>query len=348
MSCNTLTGNVPGCNSSGWVTASGTENSITLIPIPSYPPIMACFAGMVLRFIATNTNTGQTTIELAGSGLVPVALLRADGTALTASDLKKGVLYAIVFDGASFRLESVIGSLPGPNPPTPAEGLREGLIGYWPFEGNGRDESGQTAGARPLNLQTGVQFTQGPLGQALDFTRDVNKFASRPVDDSNFDFGDSDFTIQIWASFRGTWEVRTLVEKFKGRSGPGWSISVLESHALEFFANPGVVLTGSPVLDDKWHHYVVRRMSEPDPNTNQPTKICRMFYDGKSVQHAVSLTALSPAQEQPLLVGKRNDPPGVGSFPMDGGLDELAIWNRGLSDKEISDLFNNGNGIRLN
>jgi hypothetical protein len=48
----------------------------------------------------------------------------------------------------------------------------------------------------------------------------------------------------------------------------------------------------------------------------------------------------------PLLIGKRNDIDGRG-FPVNGLIDEVAIWNRALSDAEISNLYNDGAGYAV-
>jgi len=47
------------------------------------------------------------------------------------------------------------------------------------------------------------------------------------------------------------------------------------------------------------------------------------------------------ASPNPLLLGKRNPQDGR-NFPVDGRLDEVAIWSRALSDSEIATLYNDG------
>jgi hypothetical protein len=45
----------------------------------------------------------------------------------------------------------------------------------------------------------------------------------------------------------------------------------------------------------------------------------------------------------PLYIGRRN-PDDKRDFGMNGRLDEVAIWNRALSDSEIAHLYNGGLG----
>ena len=64
---------------------------------------------------------------------------------------------------------------------TASAGLIDGLIGYWQFEGNPNDASGN---GRDLVTYGGLGYASGLFGQAADFTRDITKYAQRPVSDA--------------------------------------------------------------------------------------------------------------------------------------------------------------------
>src|SRR5579859_2838159 len=82
---------------------------------------------------------------------------------------------------------------------TPARAaLTDGLLGYWPFEGNALDMSGN---GRDLSLFGGAGFGPGLIGQGLALPGNSSSYAQRPLDDTVFDFGSSDFTIQVWFNF---------------------------------------------------------------------------------------------------------------------------------------------------
>jgi hypothetical protein len=107
----------------------------------------------------------------------------------------------------------------------PITPLQQGLIGYWPFNGNGTDQSGN---GRDLGLAGGVGFAQGLFGQALDLHDNGKQYAARPSDDSVYDFGSSDFTVQVWVNFNTTTgREQTLIEKWVGAAGPGWTLTKL-------------------------------------------------------------------------------------------------------------------------
>lgn len=131
-------GNIPGHNSSGWTVASGSANAIKLGPVPASPPVLSYFAGQTLLFIATSTNTGAATVELVDSALLPVGLLRADGSTLSPGDIESGTLQTIVFDGADFRLAC-------------CHGATSGTLNYW---GDGSDGALSTTSSINLTSTT--------------------------------------------------------------------------------------------------------------------------------------------------------------------------------------------------
>lgn len=213
--------------------------------------------------------------------------------------------------------------------------LSSGLIGYWPFDGTGGDASGY---ARDMDLKGGVGFASGLFGSALDLHKNANQYAQRPVDDPAFDFGSSNFTVQVWVNFNTTVTEETLFEKFQGGSGPGWTLGKIEngnpngSKAWHFYANPSAKLYSGAQdpLTQVWHQVVVRR----NGNT------FNLFANGAIVATAANANPI-PDTTKPLLAGRRD---GGQQFPVDGRLDEFAIWNRALKNCEINNLYNAGAG----
>jgi len=67
-----------------------------------------------------------------------------------------------------------------------------------------------------------------------------------------------------------------------------------------------------------------------------------LFHNG-SVAGTFTINGSITDTDMPLLIGKRNSLDGRG-FPMNGRVDEVAIWNRSLTDEEVALLYNNGHG----
>jgi hypothetical protein len=205
------------------------------------------------------------------------------------------------------------------------------LIGYWPFDEGGADASG---GGRDLTLVGGAGLAAGLFGQGLDLRNDDSQYAVRPGDDQIFDFGEGDFTVQIWANFNDTLREQTLIEKFEGQGGPAWTLTKLESNGLQFFASSTLSFTSATLAipSGQWHHFAVRRAGS----------VYALFYDGELVAEGSSPETVSDTA-MPLLVGKRNAADGR-NFAVNGRLDEAAIWSRGLSEEELAFLYNEGRG----
>jgi hypothetical protein len=214
--------------------------------------------------------------------------------------------------------------------------LLDGLLGYWPFNGDGADLSG---GGYNFDLHGGspLRFSDGLYGQALDLHHDGTQFAQRPGDDPAFNFEGSDVTIQIWVNFNTTEDEQTLFEKFYGGGGPGWTLTKQPCNIWHFWADPSARLYSDPqhIPLGVWHQVVVRKTGS----------LFELFYDAVLVASDVNDTPI-PDTDFPLLVGKRNDADGR-DFSVDGRLDEAAIWGRALTNDELATLWNNGKGMPL-
>lgn len=211
-------------------------------------------------------------------------------------------------------------------------GLLNNLEGYWPFNGNGADGSGLS---RDLLLEGGVGFDNGLFGQAFNLPRNNSQYAIRPGDDSAYNFGGSDFTVQVWVNFNSTSGEQVMIEKFTGGGGPGWTLTKLSGNSLQFYGSSGGSLTlGTSISEDEWHQFVARRADGT----------LTLFHNG--VPLGGTGLGVIPDSVNPLLIGRRNSGDGR-DFSLDGRLDEVGIWRRGLSDQEIACLYNSGLGRSL-
>lgn len=215
-------------------------------------------------------------------------------------------------------------------------GLRDSLVGYWPFNGNAFDRSGQ---GRDLELVGQPTFAEGILGGSLSMRGDGEQYAIRDDSEGAFDFGGDDFTIQAWVFYNAELERReqTLVERWIGAGGPGWTLSTLLSAGdLHFNTSPppnvSLVSPSGYLGALQWNHVVVRR-------TNAITD---MFINNQMVGSSYDDLPLEPVSQH-LIVGRR-DFADERNFGLNGQLDELAIWRRGLSNDEVNSLYHGGVG----
>jgi hypothetical protein len=210
-----------------------------------------------------------------------------------------------------------------------AASVQTALIGYWPFDGDGKDSSPL---GRDLVLHGDVGFATGLFGQALDLHKNLNIYARRPAADAEYDFGPGDFTIQVWVNFYSTSTEQVLIEKFSGRSGPGWSLTKPGSNVFQFF-DGGQYNSGPQTIATRvWHHLIVRR----------DDRQIQIWFNGEVVM-SFHFYGTKPNPAAPLYIGCRNPVDGR-IFSVNGRLDEVAIWKRALTDDEIAHLYNTGSG----
>jgi hypothetical protein len=147
------------------------------------------------------------------------------------------------------------------------------------------------------------------------------------MSDAAFNFGARDFTVQIWVNFNGHTHEQTLIEKFSGEGGPGWTLTT-PNNSYQFYTDAtGPVDSPPGITTGVWHYVVARRRGN----------IFDLYVDGTVVGSGRSTKAIG-VTDQPLLLGKRHS----GRYPVDGRLEEAAIWGRALPNHEIATYWNEG------
>src|SRR5262249_572274 len=150
-------------------------------------------------------------------------------------------------------------------------------------------------------------------GQALSLDGSAEANAVQLANNTAFDFGSNDFTIQVWAKFNSAPDdnaIENLLEKFSGEGGPGWTLLGLDG-ALQFYAAPTVVLNTGPVTiaAGVWQEFVVERSGDT----------FNLYWDGNLVASSTSSDPLT-ASPNPLLFGARNSEDGR-NYTLDGSID---------------------------
>ncbi len=214
-----------------------------------------------------------------------------------------------------------------------------GLLGYWPFNGNANDESGKGYNGI-VNSATLTNDRNGKANQAYSFNG-VNNYIK--VND-NLDFKFSSHTISFWysrdalpLSQSGTCS-NTGNEMLisKGRDISSNSISVTHSNVGGTFQN--YVISNSSInnsiLLSKWTSVVL--------TYDAVSKTQSMFQDGILISTKNNITFNANLNTGPLGFGAHSEfiNSNLCSFFYKGKLDDIAIWNRALTQEEITSLYN--------
>jgi hypothetical protein len=225
-------------------------------------------------------------------------------------------------------------SQPSAQPTTPIlhSTLNEGLLAYYPFNGDADDYSGNANHGDTQNVQSEPDRFGNP-DKCLSFT----STSSSCVTISNgrpFQFIASNFSISLWVkpSLSQSGSSTPLIEKSHDTPGYSeWSVEMTNT-ANEFAfvvydsAIPSWVYTpGLQMIANSWNHFVVVRNG----------KRLSAFLNG-GPPSTVTLQASK-------LVANGNQPVRIGCFPgnnkyFSGSIDDILIFNRTLTVDEIRHL----------
>ncbi len=223
--------------------------------------------------------------------------------------------------------------------PTPATNQ---LIGYWKFDGNLTDRSQTGANGTMAGLsatETYVASKASAFGQAIDLNEPNQQYvAIDTVPENTFDAVGGNLTISAWFRWEGwTSDWQALISKgddqadyrIARRGGSNYMSCVLGNwtggggNDLPI-NDTGPHNTNPNIANSNWHHVVL---------VNNASGPSQFWVDGTLVQE-VDLPATLRDSPYFLFIG--GNPQTGGDFrSWNGCIDEVAIWRRPLSRKEI-------------
>jgi Concanavalin A-like lectin/glucanases superfamily len=211
-----------------------------------------------------------------------------------------------------------------------------GLVSWWPGDNNADDIQNGNNGT----LQGGVTFAPGEVDQAFNFDGSTG-FVQVPQN-SLWEFGSDDFTVDFWINFRtpntsetlDSPDVFDIIGADEGEGGTNkWLVrfggGVLTFHVNDDGTGPGSLFLAqapfSPNLN-QWYFIAVTRSG----NT------FTTYIDGQAAA-TETMAVTIPFISAPLTWGLVE----AGRF-LDGLMDEIEIYNRALSAAEIEAIFTAG------
>jgi hypothetical protein len=213
----------------------------------------------------------------------------------------------------------------------PSYAPTNGLVGWWPFNGNANDESG--------NGNNGT--VNGAIIAPDRFGNATNAFSFDGVDDyistSNSLINNTDFTISLWV--KATPLITSTYQCFLYEGVPGEYH--MASGATGVYGQLEVGVKGS---NNAWVGVYY--------NLNNSINIWQHFiyvYTNNTIQLYVNGQFYGSAQNNSGGIWSPNlDQSNFGArrvttsveYPFNGLLDDIGIWNRALTQQEITDLYN--------
>ena len=216
--------------------------------------------------------------------------------------------------------------------------LNVGLVRYYSFEETSGTATEMVFGIRNLTNGEGcVQGVSGIIGNAYNYTTDSNSYSEDLTGQIGMPLGSSDRTINFWIYNYENPPDYSIPFFYGDNTGTGttWRQRFLTTPKISLSGNGADLDNIVDIVNGSWHMLTMGFNA---------TGIFT-YYDGIYIS-AVYQAINTDAGNACLMIGGENGYcEAWASSSWGGKIDELGIWNRTLSNAEIIDLFNSGNGI---
>jgi hypothetical protein len=213
-----------------------------------------------------------------------------------------------------------------------------GLVGWWPFNGNANDESGNgNNGTVNGATLTTDRFENANMAYSFDGGDWIEVLNSNSLNSAS-----SVISISSWFNIND-WYIITS-------NNTGWFTIMSKSNSVTSYGNyrtgfaknaQGMLSLYSTLNSDIVEDTVVINLNTWNQFTaiiNDVTNQGSLYLNGILIfQGSTGYTGWSTTNTLPLMFGM--DRPGIVDYA-NGKLDDIGIWNRALTQQEITDLYN--------
>jgi hypothetical protein len=217
-----------------------------------------------------------------------------------------------------------------------------GLVGYWSFSGNANDSS-PNANNGTVNGATLTTDRFGSVNSAYSFNGLSNYIR---INNILLPSTPTSYTISLWYNTQNftsqNGNPRMLIsDRNTGLSSYKYTIDVTASHLVGCAIYNGSGATGNGVTGDagtnnNWHNAIFMYDST--------IATLYLYIDGSLVNTSTSVTHWSSGAN-PTNIGYWNGFVGASGF-FDGKIDDIGIWNRVLTQSEITSLYYSENSCQ--
>ena len=270
--------------------------------------------------VTTVLGTPPISFSVSGGGLPAGLTLSSTGIISGIPASAGSNTFAVVaMDAAGLSSAELVCGLnvtPALVPATPG-----GLVAWWRAENNAQDYISTHDGA----LSNGVTYAVGKVGQAFSFDGSDDYFIAS---DAGLPSGNAPRTVEFWMRYETGASGNHPPFVYGGQSAPSSFYVIVVGNRLYIGNFGGGDTPGSTTATDgDWHHIALTH----DGSTT------RMYVDGQ-LDAAVNRTYAT------VLSGGFYMGAALGPFPdrFKGQVDELAVYDRALSQPEIAAIYNAG------
>jgi hypothetical protein len=209
-----------------------------------------------------------------------------------------------------------------------------GLVGHWSLdEGNGSVAGDFSENNNDGTLQGNPQWTEGKMGEALDFDGENDRI--EPPLDSESDKPER-LTVSAWYKTDGNYNDSSLVSDEITTPRDGFS---LRANSFRVGKGDNYISANGSLITGEWVHVV----------GTYDNSIVKFYQNGQKIDE-VSLEGPYDKSSRQLVIGYnawRNTQFDAG-YGWVGKLDDVRIYDHVLSESEIQDLYNDTNHTVIN
>lgn len=182
----------------------------------------------------------------------------------------------------------------------------------------------------------GATYTaSGKINGAYDYDGTNDRITLADSTDFDHSWG---FTVSCWVNFDTSWSWEFIIHRWDANSQNLYHISKQSTDKIRFNIFISWVSTtidsNSALSTWVWYHVVCRRNS---------SNLMEMFINWtKQTASATKSWTTNPTWTATYNIWSSNIP----ALFFDWTIDETAEWQRGLTDSEVSDLYNSGSGLQ--
>ncbi|UGU18199.1 T9SS type A sorting domain-containing protein [Sinomicrobium kalidii] len=217
----------------------------------------------------------------------------------------------------------------------------KGVAGAWLMDEDGGAsvvDSSSYANHAEINGVPGYDRVEGKVGRAVDLNTGETSSHIRVPHRDHLYMGKQSFTISMWLKSSSQDNQSYLVHKgtfnrddASGATGRWYGIEVKDGD-IRFAVDDDITKTqlsvdAGPFFTGEWIHLVAVRDRETD--------VLRLYRNGVLINEATDRTEENIGQQAPVIIANSSNL----DTPFRGQLDEFRIFNYGLSEQEILELY---------
>ena len=204
-----------------------------------------------------------------------------------------------------------------------------GLLGYWSFNGSANDNSGN-GNDGVVNGATLTTDRFGNANSAYNFVKANNNYIT--MNNTIGNFGTSDFTISVWFLSTDAISSHIINKRYSQSWGNYWELSkfLFGINDTNNNSNYNVINNTQAQTQNTWYNIIVTRSGTS----------MKYYINGLLYQTVITTVINNISNTSDLVIGSVITPLTGVLQSHDGKIDDIGMWNRAITQQEITAMYN--------